>query len=565
MLFTLLDTISCLDLLFTSAGGPQWKSSANWQQSDNICERFGVECEDGIPVVLDLTRNNLQGTLPDCFINTSFKEIYLSHNNIFGPCPSVPVAIEYFHIRNTNITSLPTNICKSEIKSLRASLSKVKGDFLSCYLNIDDLDLAMLGLVAQQIETIQIKSTVLKISHNDLSKFTFIFNGQLLILDVTGTGVGGNINIKAELGLKQLSIASTELIVTGNSPQNLQVFDISYTRNEVPHPEQFSSAIRIIAAVGTIQYKFPYSLNDISLLSPDIFMDFTNTSFFCGHERSATTDCFLVQILNLTQQGNSVNFELNIQIKNSQNYSFIGLTASYENVQIDCEAIKHKVHCISDKQLTEIAVLFNNFTISASDANFGSEVKPSDILPEFVQTSGFKIIQQQIFEHNLTVTGMANCPDYTEFLEDILSPISLKYPQILSKFQFVFLPLSVPVEGFVFQTYAMHGQWEAYGDSVMTCAERIMYQRDFVESSLCYAQKPSLSQCFASDWTEIITCASENPYIEADSRYAYDILNSGPSPTAFIDNIEIQYEKYEDVVRAMCNVLGDIDICIKII
>ncbi len=66
--------INALIDFYNSTGGPKWKNNSNWlSESVSPCEWFGIKCENGHVVEIQLPDNNLTGTLPESL--GSFSEL----------------------------------------------------------------------------------------------------------------------------------------------------------------------------------------------------------------------------------------------------------------------------------------------------------------------------------------------------------------------------------------------------------------------------------------------------------------------------------------------------------
>ncbi|KAJ3100996.1 hypothetical protein HDU96_010175 [Phlyctochytrium bullatum] len=79
--------------LYAATNGPQWSNSFGWNetmtQGTNCCLSFGVGCTDGKVTSLDLSGNNLSGTLPEIFTELeSLKSLDLSENTLGGAIPT---------------------------------------------------------------------------------------------------------------------------------------------------------------------------------------------------------------------------------------------------------------------------------------------------------------------------------------------------------------------------------------------------------------------------------------------------------------------------------------------
>jgi hypothetical protein len=68
--------------LYTSAGGPEWTHQDNWLLSTTPCTWYGVLCNNGHVILLDLRNNGLSGSLPASLGNlTALVSLGLSGNN----------------------------------------------------------------------------------------------------------------------------------------------------------------------------------------------------------------------------------------------------------------------------------------------------------------------------------------------------------------------------------------------------------------------------------------------------------------------------------------------------
>lgn len=81
--------LQALKALFKSAGGDGWTKKDNWNSDKPVSSWHGVQTDsDGRVSMLDLSNNNLSGTLPDELSDlTELKEIYLYGNKLSGSLP----------------------------------------------------------------------------------------------------------------------------------------------------------------------------------------------------------------------------------------------------------------------------------------------------------------------------------------------------------------------------------------------------------------------------------------------------------------------------------------------
>ncbi|HET9222414.1 MAG TPA: LamG-like jellyroll fold domain-containing protein, partial [Roseiflexaceae bacterium] len=74
--------------LYTAAGGPQWSNRTNWLQSNTPCSWYGVLCNNGHVIVLNLPNNGLNGPLLPSLANLSqLVVVNLANNHLTGGIP----------------------------------------------------------------------------------------------------------------------------------------------------------------------------------------------------------------------------------------------------------------------------------------------------------------------------------------------------------------------------------------------------------------------------------------------------------------------------------------------
>jgi Leucine-rich repeat (LRR) protein len=74
--------------LYTAAGGPQWSNHTNWLQSNTPCSWYGVLCNNGHVIVLNLPNNGLNGPLLPSLANLSqLVVLNLANNHLTGGIP----------------------------------------------------------------------------------------------------------------------------------------------------------------------------------------------------------------------------------------------------------------------------------------------------------------------------------------------------------------------------------------------------------------------------------------------------------------------------------------------
>jgi hypothetical protein len=74
--------------LYTAAAGPQWSNHTNWLQSNTPCSWYGVLCNSGHVIVLNLPNNGLNGPLLPSLANLSqLVVLNLANNHLTGGIP----------------------------------------------------------------------------------------------------------------------------------------------------------------------------------------------------------------------------------------------------------------------------------------------------------------------------------------------------------------------------------------------------------------------------------------------------------------------------------------------
>lgn len=99
-----------LAVLYYSMSGKNWTRNSNILEIDNHCDIPEIKCHEQYQMitVLDMSDNNLQGTLPtmELMAPTIIEKLDLSGNpSLGGSLPSnLPISLEEISILNSNIT-----------------------------------------------------------------------------------------------------------------------------------------------------------------------------------------------------------------------------------------------------------------------------------------------------------------------------------------------------------------------------------------------------------------------------------------------------------------------------
>ncbi len=79
-----------LAILFYNNGGATWYNSTGWLQREDECEWHGVTCFGNLLQEIDLTKNNLIGTIPpEINYFQNLRALWLDQNNLVGTIPAL--------------------------------------------------------------------------------------------------------------------------------------------------------------------------------------------------------------------------------------------------------------------------------------------------------------------------------------------------------------------------------------------------------------------------------------------------------------------------------------------
>ncbi len=116
---------AALEALYDATGGTSWTTSTNWKDATKpLSDWHGVTTnQDGRVTQLDLTSNNLAGSLPAALGNlTELNHLRLSHNSLSG---SIPAELAY--LRNLWVLALNSNSLTGEIPYAFGNMTSLIG------------------------------------------------------------------------------------------------------------------------------------------------------------------------------------------------------------------------------------------------------------------------------------------------------------------------------------------------------------------------------------------------------------------------------------------------------
>ena len=184
-----IPTLECeaLVALFNTSGGPNWDLNSGWLETKTPCSWYGVTCDAGHVAQLDLSFNDLSGSIPAGLGNMpNLTDLSLDDNELSGSIPA-----ELGNLSSLTGLSLSANQLSGSIPAELGNLSNL------LTLELDGNELS--GSMPAEL--------------GNLSNLTD--------LDLDGNGLSGN--IPAEFGrmsdLSSLDLRNNEL--SGPLPQNL--------------------------------------------------------------------------------------------------------------------------------------------------------------------------------------------------------------------------------------------------------------------------------------------------------------------------------------------------------
>ncbi|MEO1096717.1 MAG: PKD domain-containing protein, partial [Bacteroidota bacterium] len=235
-----LEYLALVDL-YNATNGANWTNNTNWLQG-NTCTDFanwyGVTVENGDVTVIQLTSNNLDGTLPLSIFNlTELRTFDIVNNSVFGSIPSefaqLDKLVELVLANNEFSGPIPEQLWSlTSLQILRLNNNQLIGDLSPLVGNLSDL-------------------RTLKLEHNSITgELPPEINSLLSLREIT---VGNNL-LSGELGSKLSALSGLRSIhieansFSGEFPDYLvNIFNAQATvqmilnDNSIDHFPDFSS------------------------------------------------------------------------------------------------------------------------------------------------------------------------------------------------------------------------------------------------------------------------------------------------------------------------------------
>lgn len=136
-----------LRALYVKTNGSNWTNSNNWLSGcDELCSWYGITCENGKVVSIDLSNNNLVGSIPNNIGQlTSLKELSLRNNQLVGSIPTFfdnLLNLEYLDLRG-NLLDGPIPLeFQDKLRTIRLDSNFLIGsipDYLGTLPHLDAL------------------------------------------------------------------------------------------------------------------------------------------------------------------------------------------------------------------------------------------------------------------------------------------------------------------------------------------------------------------------------------------------------------------------------------------
>ncbi len=99
--------MEALRAIYEATGGAKWLHNDNWLSDEPVSTWYGVTVRGGMVIGLDLSANNLTGTLPAALQDLyGLQELYLQNNRLTG-MEALPSSLENFNCLGNRLAALP--------------------------------------------------------------------------------------------------------------------------------------------------------------------------------------------------------------------------------------------------------------------------------------------------------------------------------------------------------------------------------------------------------------------------------------------------------------------------
>eukprot|EP00767_Chilomastix_cuspidata_P001917 gnl/Chilomastix_cuspidata/204.p1 GENE.gnl/Chilomastix_cuspidata/204~~gnl/Chilomastix_cuspidata/204.p1 ORF type:complete len:633 (-),score=259.97 gnl/Chilomastix_cuspidata/204:982-2880(-) len=583
------DEIYGLSDFYHSLDGDSWKSNTNWLVDEDPCNWYGIGCStiDGEMHVtsISLANNGLSGTIPSDFAShfPVLQSLDVGANNVRGPFPAMPTTVYALSVRQNALTSLPENICDLSLGAyFHFDFNQMSGQIPECIGALTALDVfgvtrnLLTGPVPEDLVNIESLSTLMlgyNMLEGELPAIT-AENSGLGVLDVLNNDMSGDVpNFSASM-LLELDLAYNDFggdATCGPGPTpNLAVLDLDGNNfhGDAVQLIESSSTRRIFTASETLLSGAAPTQELVD--SANIYQtDFTGCPFLCLAADAILPDSVGCFELAPTAAGMDADGYLELTFDLTAGSAF--------NLSADQDLCVSDVSCAVSADGAEFSSVPGSFsgTVSAAVVTCLSEGDVAAVqvladgspVTDVFDTATLEVLQARVRRTaaaaapvprgaaadplkdgpvSVSVFGMSKCPDFSDFIDDILLPALDTVGGIVNlTVGYITEELAQYPTG----QWSLHGQTEVVGDTAMACAEELQGMEALLEFSHCiFAEQSSiplnLEQCAAEtglDVGDMLACSfSPDGYaLTAASAALAREMGAVWSPTVYVAGEEV--------------------------
>jgi len=144
---TEIPTAQCETLLalYDNTGGDNWTNNDGWKKGNTPCNWYSIECTDGNVTKIDLSDNNLSGTIPDLSSLTSLMDLRLYSNQLTGSIPqlSALTQLQILFLNNNQLSGpIPELSALTDLQRIYLAINKLTGNVpeLATLTKLQDID-----------------------------------------------------------------------------------------------------------------------------------------------------------------------------------------------------------------------------------------------------------------------------------------------------------------------------------------------------------------------------------------------------------------------------------------